>query len=433
MRLNRYAIQTFLSLMILSMAAAGQGRPAAHMIVTNAKIWTGDSGRPQAEALAVWRDRIVAVGTNSEVNAWRGPQTAVYDARGALITPGFNDAHVHFIDGGNHLKEVQLKDAKTPQEFARRIAERAALTPKGEWVTGGDWDEQQWTPAALPTKELIDSLTPDMPVWVNRYDGHESLANSVLLKMAGITAKTPDPAGGEIVHDAEGNPTGVLRDAAMGLVDKITPPMTHEHRMRALGQALGHAASLGVTSVQDMNPEYEDIAVYEPVDADIRPVAGAGIGAISVISRSAANASLVKLVDSVQTLNPGIRIKQEESAPTKPTLFLCVVADEDSSAIAREIAGRYRRIPAIAVRLDLRQSVTILPGSSPCPICCEPDPLAPPKTPQGNPERAILAATAEALKLLAGIGEQRPVIFEFRGLETTQLEPTVRSGCTICS
>ncbi len=258
----RYAIQSFLCLMILSMAAAGQSKPAAHMIVTNAKIWTGDSSHPQAEALAVWRDRIVAVGTNAEVNAWRGPQTAVYDARGALITPGFNDAHVHFIDGGDHLKQVQLKDAKTPLEFARRIAERAALTPKGEWVTGGDWDEQQWMPATLPTKELIDPVTPDTPVWVNRYDGHESLANSVLLKMAGITAKTPDPAGGEIVHDAEGNPTGLLRDAAMSLVDKITPPMTHEHRMRALRQALEHAASLGVTSVQDMNPSYDDIAAY---------------------------------------------------------------------------------------------------------------------------------------------------------------------------
>src|SRR5216684_7928776 len=258
----RYAIQSFLCLMILSMSAAGQGKPAAHMIVTNAKIWTGDSSHPQAEALAVWRDRIVAVGTNAEVNAWRGPQTAVYDARGALITPGFNDAHVHFIDGGNHLKEVQLKDAKTPQEFARRIAERAALTPKGEWVTGGDWDEQQWTPATLPTKELIDPVTPETPVWVNRYDGHESLANSVTLKLANITAKTQDPVGGQIVRDAQGNPTGVLRDAAQDLVTKAMPAMTHAHRMRAIKQAMDHAASMGVTSVQDMNPLYEHMKIY---------------------------------------------------------------------------------------------------------------------------------------------------------------------------
>jgi predicted amidohydrolase YtcJ len=258
----RSPVYLFLCLLLAVSCALSQSKPAAHLIVTNAKIWTVDDGHPQAEALAVWRDRVVAVGTNSEVNGWRGPFTKVYDAHGALLLPGFNDAHVHFVDGGDHLKQVQLKDAKSQQEFARRLAERAALTAKGDWVTGGDWDEQQWTPANLPTKELIDADTPETPVWVNRYDGHESLANSVLLKMAGITAQTPDPPGGEIVHDAQGNPTGVLRDAAQGLVDKITPPMTREHRMRALRQALEHAASLGVTSVQDMNPSYEDVAAY---------------------------------------------------------------------------------------------------------------------------------------------------------------------------
>ncbi|MBZ5522303.1 MAG: amidohydrolase [Acidobacteriia bacterium] len=260
----RKTIYLFLCVLLVVCCAHAQ-KPAAHLIVTNAKIWTVDPSKPQAEALAVWRDRIVAVGTNAEVNAWRGPFTKVYDAHGALLLPGFNDAHVHFVDGGDHLKQVQLKDTKTPQEFARRIAERAALTPKGEWVTGGDWDEQQWTPANLPTKELIDPVAPDTPVWVNRYDGHESLANSVLLKMAGIDSKTPDPPGGEIVHDAQGNPTGVLRDAAQSLVDKIAPPITHEHRMRALHQALENAASVGVTSVQDMNPAYEDIAAYAEV------------------------------------------------------------------------------------------------------------------------------------------------------------------------
>ncbi|HWZ44447.1 MAG TPA: amidohydrolase [Candidatus Saccharimonadales bacterium] len=259
---SRKSIYLLLCLWLAASLALSQGKPAAHLIVTNAKIWTADESHPQAEALAVWRDRIVSVGTNAEVNAWRGPFTKVYDARGALLLPGFNDAHVHFVDGGNHLKQVQLKDAKSQQEFVRRIAARAALTAKGDWVTGGDWDEQQWIPASLPTKELIDPDTPDTPVWVNRYDGHESLANSVLLKMAGITSKTPDPPGGEIVHDAQGNPTGVLRDAAQGLVDKITPPMTREHRMRALRQALEHAASVGVTSVQDMNPSYEDISAY---------------------------------------------------------------------------------------------------------------------------------------------------------------------------
>lgn len=247
---------------IFSVAAQAQAKPAADLIVTNAKIWTVDKTRPNAEALAVLGERIVAVGTAAEVDAWHGPKTKVLDAQGKLLLPGFNDAHVHFVDGGDHLSAVQLKDAASPEEFAKRIGDRAKTTPKGEWVLGGDWDEQKWTPANLPTKELIDPVTPDTPVWVNRYDGHESLANSVTLKLAGITDKTADPSGGQIVRDAQGNPTGVLRDAAQELVNKVMPPMTAAHRMKAIHQALDHAASLGVTSVQDMNPSYDDVKVY---------------------------------------------------------------------------------------------------------------------------------------------------------------------------
>ena len=242
--------------------AHAQGRPAADLIVTNARIWTVDKSRPQAEALAVLGDRIVAVGSSTEVDAWHGPQTKVVDAKGKLLLPGFNDAHTHFVDGGSELSEVQLKDAPTPEEFARRIGERAKTAPKGEWITGGNWDEQRWSPPELPTKELVDSLTPRTPVWVTRYDGHESLANSVTLRLARITAKTPDPPGGQIVRDAQGNPTGVLRDAAQDLVTKVMPPMSHARRLRAIRQALDHAASLGVTSVQNMNPLYDDVKVF---------------------------------------------------------------------------------------------------------------------------------------------------------------------------
>ena len=237
-------------------------KPAADLIITNAKIWTVDKARPQAEALAVLGERIVAVGSAGEVDAWHGPQTKVVDAKGKLLLPGFNDAHVHFVDGGSHLQEVQLKDASSPEEFTRRIGERAKSTPKGEWVTGGDWDEQKWSPPDLPTKELVDPVTPNTPIWVNRYDGHESLANSAALRLAKITAQTADPPGGQIVRDAQGNPTGILRDAAQGLVDKVVPPLTRAQRLRAIHQALDHAASLGVTSVQHMNPVYDDIKAY---------------------------------------------------------------------------------------------------------------------------------------------------------------------------
>jgi len=252
----------FCGITFLSSLALLAQKPAADLIVTNARILTVDKAHPQAEALAVLGDRIVAVGKTAEIDAWRGPHTKVFNAKGHLLLPGFNDSHVHFVDGGAHLQEVQLKDAATPREFAALIAARAKTAAKGEWITGGNWDEQKWSPANLPTKELIDALTPDNPVSVNRYDGHEVLANSLAIKLAGITAKTPDPAGGQIVRDAQGNPTGVLRDAAQDLVTNVMPPMTHAQRIKAIQQAMTHAASLGVTSVQDMNPSNEEVGAY---------------------------------------------------------------------------------------------------------------------------------------------------------------------------
>jgi len=238
-----------------------QSKPTADLIITNAKVWTVDEANATAQAVAVLGDRIVAVGSNAEVEAWRGGNTHVIDAAGKLLLPGFNDAHVHFVSGGLQLDSVQLNDATSPEEFARRIGERAKKNP-ADWMVGGDWDETKWNPSRLPTKELIDPVTPDTPVFVSRYDGHMSLANSVALRRAGVTAQTKDPPGGVIVRDAQGNPTGALKDAAMDLVGKLVPPLSHEQRLKAVKRALAHAASLGVTSVQDMNPDYADIAVY---------------------------------------------------------------------------------------------------------------------------------------------------------------------------
>ncbi len=250
----------FFSLIVA--AAFAQTRPAADLVITNGKLYTVDPARPHAEALAVIGDRIVAVGSVADIDTLRGPNTKVIDARGRLVMPGFDDAHVHFISGGLQLDSVDLKDAPTPAEFARRIGERAKITPKGEWITGGDWDEEKWNPPQLPSRELIDPVTPATPVFVNRYDGHESLANSVALKLAGVTAKTPDPPGGEIVRDAHGNPTGVLKDAAQDYVWKVIPPLSRERILRAAKRALAHAARLGVTSVQDMGPSYQEVSVY---------------------------------------------------------------------------------------------------------------------------------------------------------------------------
>ena len=155
---------------MLLLNASAQNRPAADLVIKNAHIWTVDHNRPTAQAVAVLGDRIVAVGTNSDVDAWRGPHTQIIDAEGKLLLPGFNDAHVHFVSGGLQLGNVQLTDARSKEEFARRITERARITPKGEWILGGDWDETKWNSQTIPTKELIDPLTPDTPVFVSRHD-----------------------------------------------------------------------------------------------------------------------------------------------------------------------------------------------------------------------------------------------------------------------
>jgi predicted amidohydrolase YtcJ len=258
------SIRVFAVIQLLCFCLGGlaQPRPSADLIITNAKVWTVDKDRPTAQAVAVLGDRIVAVGADAEVETWRGPGTKTIDAGGKRLLPGFNDAHVHLVSGGSQLDAVQLTDAASPEEFARRIGERVKTTARGEWIVGGDWDETKWDPPQLPGKELIDRLTPDTPVFVYRYDGHLGLANSVALRLAGVTARTPDPPGGVIVRDAKGNPTGILKDAAMDPVYRVVPALSHEQRVRVVKRALAHAASLGVTSAQDMNPDYADIAVY---------------------------------------------------------------------------------------------------------------------------------------------------------------------------
>ncbi len=251
---------------LLPVAATPDSKPVAELIITNAKVWTGDRTHPTAEAVAVIGDRLVAVGSAAEIEAWRGSRTRTIDAGGKLLIPGFNDAHVHFVEGGAQLDSVQLNDATSTTEFTRRVSERARSTPKAEWIRNGDWDETKWNPAQLPTKELIDPATPDNPVFLDRYDGHMALANSVALRMAGITAQTPDPPGGVIVRDENGNPTGALKDAAKDFVLKVIPPLSHNQRIKQAQRALAYAASLGVTSVQEMNDEETDsfanFAVY---------------------------------------------------------------------------------------------------------------------------------------------------------------------------
>src|ERR1043166_4212343 len=156
---------------------AAQPAFVADTIIINAVVHTMDPAQPLAEAVAIYANRIVAVGATKDIKQFAGPNTRIIDARQRLLLPGFNDAHTHFLSGGFQLSSVDLRDANSPQEFAARIKAFAEKLPKGRWVTGGDWDHERWPDAKLPTKELIDSFTPDTPVFVNRLDGHMALAD----------------------------------------------------------------------------------------------------------------------------------------------------------------------------------------------------------------------------------------------------------------
>ena len=232
------------------------------MIIVNATVRTMNPARPTAEAIAILGNRIVAVGSDTEVNKLAGANTRVIDAKKRLVLPGFNDAHVHFLSGGFQLSSVDLRDANTPQEFAERIRQFAIKLPAGRWITGGDWDHERWPDARLPTKELIDPYTPNTPVFVSRLDGHMALANSAALKLAGVTNQTKDPDGGVIVRDAKGEPTGILKDAAQSFVWKVVPAASFEEKLIAARAASNYAAQLGVTSVQDVSAG-SDVGVYQ--------------------------------------------------------------------------------------------------------------------------------------------------------------------------
>lgn len=244
---------------LLAACDVSPSTPAATIAIVNARVWTADSARPWAEAIAVNGDTIVAVGSSAEIRKLGAGR--VVDAKGGMVTPGFIDAHVHFITGGFRLSSVQLRDARTREEFVKRIREFAATVPAGTWITGGDWDHEQWG-GTLPTHLWIDSVTADHPVWVNRLDGHMALANGAALRAASVTGATREVEGGAIVRGAGGEPTGILKDNAQGLVERVVPAPPAVLQDRALDTAMTYVASNGVTSVHNMG-SWADLAIFE--------------------------------------------------------------------------------------------------------------------------------------------------------------------------
>lgn len=220
------------------------------LAITNARIWTGNTHQPWAEALAIVDGKIHAVGSNVDINS-AGKADRTIDASGRLVVPGFIDSHLHFIDAGRQLDSVQLRDARSREALASRVRAFAKTLPEGAWITGGNWDSSHWG-GEFPSREWIDAATGNHPAWLTRVDGHMGLANSAALEIAGIDRNTKDVAGGEIARDAKGNPTGALKDNAMALIERVVPAPSQELQDRALQAAMRYVNARGVTSVHNM-------------------------------------------------------------------------------------------------------------------------------------------------------------------------------------
>ena len=265
MRLRSFVTLTLVSVLccaaLPSRAAAAVITPqrSVSLVLVNGKIFTADARGTIVEAVAIDGTRIVAVGTTREIRArYRGAQTI--DLGGRLATPGFNDAHLHFANGGFALMRVDLNGAPTLEEAKRRVAARARELPAGTWIGGRGWDHTLWG-GQWPTRADLDAVAPNHPVFLQRVDGHVSWANSAALQKAGITRATQAPEGGEILRDAAGEPTGILKETAAELVGRVVPATTIDEAREAVGRALAEARRYGITSIQD-NSGYETTKLY---------------------------------------------------------------------------------------------------------------------------------------------------------------------------
>ena len=248
------------TLSILLMVVICLAKPA-DKIYYNGTIWTGDENNPAATAIVVENEKIIFVGGDKNALSHKKRATELIDLNGQFVTPGFIDNHVHFMSGGFQLSSVNLRDVTSKEEFQKRIAAHTETIEKNTWMEGGDWDHEMWG-GQYPDKSWIDDVVLDHPVFLGRLDGHMGLANSKALEQAGISADTPDPVGGIILKDEHGNPTGILKDEAMGLVTAAIPEPSISELDNALEAAMGYALSLGMTQVHDMGT-WQSLETYK--------------------------------------------------------------------------------------------------------------------------------------------------------------------------
>ena len=268
-RITAYLVALIVGTTFIAGLIVGAQRDSAgpvDLIVVNGRVYTADGNGTMAEAVAVQGNKILQVGTSREIQRLRRPQTVVVDAEGGAVLPGFNDSHAHLISGGLALDQVNLLDAKTLPMIEETVRAWAATNPDREWVTGRGWYYEPFS-GGLPTRQILDTLVPDRPAYLTSYDGHTGWANTRALKLAGVNRRTANPAHGIVVKDARGEPTGVLKEAAMALMSPVVPKPTRAETVAALRAAMTEAHRHGVTSVQNAGGTPEDFEIYDELRA----------------------------------------------------------------------------------------------------------------------------------------------------------------------
>jgi len=247
----------------LAQGAAQRTAPVADLIVTNARIYTADDTRPVVEAVAVAGGKVLFAGNATGALALKGPATKVVDLGGRTMIPGMVDAHAHVASLGDALHIVDLTGTASYDEVVARVVERAKKTPKGQWVLGRGWDQNDWGDTRFPTHDKMTAAVPDHPVYIVRVDGHAGLANLKAIQTANVTSATPDPSGGHMERTAEGSPAGVFVDNAQGLVRRAIPRQSRDDVKTSIVDAVREAQRWGLTGAHDAGAGATELEVYE--------------------------------------------------------------------------------------------------------------------------------------------------------------------------
>ncbi len=250
----KFVLSIFISFIVFSSSIKSQPE-TADLIIINGIVRTMDDKLPQAQSIAVSKNKIIYVGKDSEIKKFISEKTEIIDAKGKLIIPGFNDAHVHILGMGNMFSAIDVRFAKSAREMFEKIKYQVRFLPKGRWILGGQWNNENWSPNDLPDKDSIDAFTPDNPVFLYNKNPQIAFANSAALKIAGINEVVSNPNGGEFVRDKNGELTGVLKGSAVSSVRRAAPVSPTKNRLEVVETATNYAAAYGVTSMQDMSAD----------------------------------------------------------------------------------------------------------------------------------------------------------------------------------